>query len=166
MNGTLTFRDRPVTACVVRGAVIDRGRGDPLAPARRVVPVAPGSENLFDVQGSMAELSLPSSSIPPARRTRGEPAGEEAAGSTVAQVLNGSNSTAHRAPSVLIADDHRLFGGAMSSALSGEGMRVVGVVTSAEEAIAEVALSRPDLVLLALDLLDATASRRGRPSWP
>jgi len=67
-----------------------------------------------------------------------------------------------REPRVLIADDHRLFADALSSALSAEGMRVVGVVTSAEEAIAEAARCKPDLVLLDFDLPDGSGIEAGK----
>jgi two-component system, NarL family, nitrate/nitrite response regulator NarL len=110
----------------------------------------------------MAELSAASSSIHAARRHEGEEAVEGAARTAVTRGLDGLNPAPVSIPTVLIADDHRLFGEAMSSALSGHGMQVVGVVSSVREAIAEAAQAKPDLALLDLDLPDGDGVEAGR----
>jgi two-component system, NarL family, nitrate/nitrite response regulator NarL len=65
-------------------------------------------------------------------------------------------------PRVLVANDHRLFADALSSALTGHGMRVVAIVTTAGEAIAESGRSRPDLVLLDIELPDGSGIEVGK----
>jgi len=63
---------------------------------------------------------------------------------------------------VLIIDDHRLFADVISSMLTERGLDVVAVVTTAGEAVEEAARSRPDLVLLDLDLPDGNGIDVGK----
>jgi two-component system, NarL family, nitrate/nitrite response regulator NarL len=56
---------------------------------------------------------------------------------------------------VLIVDDHRLFADALRPLLEGHGVTVVGVATTARDALALVREQRPNLVLLDLGLPDA-----------
>jgi two-component system, NarL family, nitrate/nitrite response regulator NarL len=56
---------------------------------------------------------------------------------------------------VLIVDDHQLFADAMSALLADHGIEVVGIATTARDAIAAVAEHSPDVVLLDLGLPDA-----------
>src|SRR5690242_11883585 len=53
---------------------------------------------------------------------------------------------------VLIVDDHAAFRLATTALLEAEGFRVVGEAASGEEAIRAVALLRPDVVLLDIQL--------------
>jgi DNA-binding NarL/FixJ family response regulator len=63
---------------------------------------------------------------------------------------------------VLIVDDHRLFAEIVASALEREGVRVVGPVGTAAEAIVVSATERPDVVLLDLALPDGDGVDAGR----
>jgi two-component system nitrate/nitrite response regulator NarL len=65
---------------------------------------------------------------------------------------------------VLIIDDHKLFGEAIRSALSSDGlqMEVLPVATSAREGLAAARAERPDLVLVDLGLPDEHGVELGR----
>ena len=65
-------------------------------------------------------------------------------------------------PSVLICDDHRLFGDAIQSMLEWEGVRVLGIATSGEEAVALVSEARPDVVLMDLRMGGMNGIEAGR----
>ena len=55
-------------------------------------------------------------------------------------------------PTVLIVDDHADFRQAASALLEAEGFRVVGEAADGEEAVRAVALLRPEIVLLDIQL--------------
>ncbi len=55
-------------------------------------------------------------------------------------------------PTVLIVDDHAAFRQATTALLEAEGFRVVGEAANGEEAIRAVALLRPEVVLLDIQL--------------
>lgn len=57
---------------------------------------------------------------------------------------------------ILIVDDHRLFAEAVGTALADEGYEVVAVAATGAEAVATARLFRPDLVLMELELPDAS----------
>ncbi|HEX9124146.1 MAG TPA: response regulator transcription factor [Actinomycetota bacterium] len=60
-----------------------------------------------------------------------------------------------RQVSVLVVDDHRAFAESLALLIDGEeGLRVVGTVTTGEEAVRECARLAPDVVLLDLALPD------------
>jgi two-component system, NarL family, nitrate/nitrite response regulator NarL len=63
---------------------------------------------------------------------------------------------------VLIVDDHRLFAEIVASALEQQGVRVVGPVGTAAEAVVASAAERPDVVLLDLALPDGNGVDAGR----
>lgn len=72
---------------------------------------------------------------------------------------------------VLIVDDHAAFREATSSLIEAEGFRVVGEAANGEEAIRAVALLRPDVVLLdiqlpRLDGLEVAERLAARPDPP
>jgi two-component system NarL family response regulator len=64
--------------------------------------------------------------------------------------------------SVLIVDDHRLFAEIVASALDRLGVRVVGPVGTAAEAVVASAAERPEVVLLDLALPDGDGIDAGR----
>jgi DNA-binding NarL/FixJ family response regulator len=61
----------------------------------------------------------------------------------------------------LLVDDSPHFLGAARSLLEREGLAVVGVASTGEEALAQIEEVRPDLVLVDIDLGKERAS-----SWP
>ena len=63
---------------------------------------------------------------------------------------------------VLIVDDHRLFAEIVATALEQLGVRVVGPVGTAAEAVVASATERPDVVLLDLALPDGNGLDAGR----
>jgi two-component system nitrate/nitrite response regulator NarL len=63
---------------------------------------------------------------------------------------------------VMIVDDHRLFADVVAFALEQLGVRVVGPVGTAADALATVARERPDVVLLDLALPDGNGIDVGR----
>jgi two-component system, NarL family, nitrate/nitrite response regulator NarL len=63
---------------------------------------------------------------------------------------------------VLIVDDHGLFAEVVASALEELGVRVVGSVGTAAEAVVAAATERPDVVLLDLALPDGNGVDAGR----
>ncbi len=72
---------------------------------------------------------------------------------------------------VLIVDDHAAFREATSALLEAEGFRVVGEAANGEEAIRAVALLRPDVVLLDIQLprvdgLEVAERLAARPDPP
>jgi two-component system, NarL family, nitrate/nitrite response regulator NarL len=70
---------------------------------------------------------------------------------------------------ILIADDHILFAEAIKLPLEGLGMRVVDIVSSGADAVASVERSRPDLILMDIDLPDGSGLAAGRAIlelWP
>lgn len=72
---------------------------------------------------------------------------------------------------VLIVDDHAAFREATSALLEAEGFRVVGEAADGEEAIRAVALLRPDVVLLDIQLprvdgLEVAERLAARPDPP
>lgn len=62
---------------------------------------------------------------------------------------------------VLIVDDHTLFADAIRPVLEGEGMCVVGVATTAHQALDSVDRERPDLILMDLGLPDQSGLAAG-----
>ena len=62
----------------------------------------------------------------------------------------------------MIVDDHALFADAITPALEGEGIRVVAVAPTAEDAFAAVERERPDLILMDLGLPDQSGLAAGK----
>jgi DNA-binding NarL/FixJ family response regulator len=63
---------------------------------------------------------------------------------------------------VLIVEDHKLFADALRWVLEGRGMKVVGVTTSGEEAVAIARGEQPELVLLDISLPGMSGLSVGR----
>jgi two-component system nitrate/nitrite response regulator NarL len=62
---------------------------------------------------------------------------------------------------VLIVDDHKLFADAIRSLLEGAGMEILGVATSADDAITAARRGHPELVLLDIGLPEMSGIRLG-----
>jgi two-component system nitrate/nitrite response regulator NarL len=62
----------------------------------------------------------------------------------------------------LIVDDHLLFAEAIGQTLAGMGMTLVGIATTAEQALPAVREHRPDLVLMDVGLPDQDGIALGR----
>jgi DNA-binding NarL/FixJ family response regulator len=70
---------------------------------------------------------------------------------------------------ILIADQNTLFAEAITVALEGLGMSVVGIASSGAEALASLERSMPDLILMDIDLPDGSGLTAGRAileRWP
>jgi two-component system nitrate/nitrite response regulator NarL len=70
---------------------------------------------------------------------------------------------------ILIADDHTLFAEAITVALEGLGMSVVGIVSSGVGAMAAIERSMPDLILMDTGLADGSGLSAGSAileRWP
>ena len=70
---------------------------------------------------------------------------------------------------ILIADDHTLFAEAITVALEGLGMSVVGIVSSGAGAMAAIERSMPDLILMDTGLADGSGLSAGcaiLERWP
>jgi DNA-binding NarL/FixJ family response regulator len=72
---------------------------------------------------------------------------------------------------VFVVEDHDFFRRGLRRVLENHGMEVVGDATSAEDAIADMARARPDVVLMDLNLpgmsgVDATARITAAPAAP
>lgn len=63
---------------------------------------------------------------------------------------------------VLIVDDHMLFAEAIRAAIEGIGLSVIRIVSTGEDAIAEVERSLPDIILMDIGLPDQSGLAAGR----